>query len=60
MKAPMKINIGPPIERVPDSVTASGVRYWQIEALRFGIEHTSSAAQKQRFEMALVAMGEKL
>jgi hypothetical protein len=58
MKAPIKINIGPTIEKVPDNVTASGIRDWQIEALKLGIETTPSASQRQRFMLALIAMGE--
>ncbi len=53
MKAPMKIPIH---ERPPAQL--SGVREWTIEALRYGIKTTPSASQKQRFELALIAMGE--
>ena len=55
MKAPTKIPIS---ERPP--AQPSGIRDWTIEALRLGIETTPSASQKQRFELVLVAMGEKL
>jgi hypothetical protein len=55
MKAPTKIRID---ERPP--AQPSGIRDWQIEALRLGIETTPSASQQQRFKLALIAMGETL
>lgn len=54
MKAPIKINID---ERPP--AQPSGLREWQLEALRYCRDHTNSADQYRRMRSALLAMGEK-
>jgi hypothetical protein len=54
MKAPMKIRID---ER--PTPQPSGLREWQLEALRYCRDHTNSTDQYRRMIVALNAMGEQ-
>jgi hypothetical protein len=56
MKAPIKIRIGEPEPKPP---AQSGLREWQLEALRYCRDHTNSNDQYRRMIVALNAMGEQ-
>lgn len=55
MKAPLKISINEP---APALQTARE-RDWQIEAIKFCRDHTTSTDQHKRMTALLIAMGER-